>query len=178
MNNKKPISKRVRFEIFKRDLFTCQYCGAVPPKVVLECDHIKPRSKGGSNDSDNLITSCFDCNRGKSNIELERVSMSITDKHALLIERDTQLKEYQKLVRKFENRLRRQEKEIDKIYSEAFTYWNMKETFMQSSVRQFINELGVPEVKDAMIVACNRIHDEQEVLKYFCGICWAKIREL
>ena len=57
-------------------------------------------------------------------------------------------------------------------------YCDWIDTFMQSSVRQFINELGVPEVKDAMIVACNRIHDEQEVLKYFCGICWAKIREL
>ncbi len=59
------LSKRVRFEIFKRDSFTCQYCGNRPPEIVLEVDHIDPRSNGGSDDLINLITSCFDCNRGK-----------------------------------------------------------------------------------------------------------------
>lgn len=60
------LSKSKRFEIFKRDGFTCQYCGQRPPDVVLEVDHIDPRSKGGSDDELNLITACFDCNRGKS----------------------------------------------------------------------------------------------------------------
>jgi hypothetical protein len=60
------LSKKTRFEIFKRDGFTCQYCGQRPPEVVLEVDHIHPSSKGGSDDEINLITSCFDCNRGKS----------------------------------------------------------------------------------------------------------------
>jgi hypothetical protein len=60
------LSKSVRFEVFARDGFTCQYCGRRPPDVVLECDHIHPQSKGGKNDLTNLITSCFDCNRGKS----------------------------------------------------------------------------------------------------------------
>jgi hypothetical protein len=58
-------SKSLRFEVFARDAFTCQYCGARPPDVVLELDHIHPRSKGGGDDLTNLITSCFDCNRGK-----------------------------------------------------------------------------------------------------------------
>lgn len=60
------ISKRLRFEIFKRDGFTCQYCGTRPPDVVLEVDHIDPKSNGGGNDPINLLTSCFDCNRGKA----------------------------------------------------------------------------------------------------------------
>lgn len=60
------LSKSKRFEIFKRDGFTCQYCGMRPPDVVLEVDHIDPRSKGGSDDELNLITACFDCNRGKA----------------------------------------------------------------------------------------------------------------
>jgi hypothetical protein len=60
------ISKSLRFEVFARDEFTCQYCGKRPPAVVLECDHVFPRSKGGSDDSVNLITACEDCNRGKS----------------------------------------------------------------------------------------------------------------
>ena len=59
------ISKSVRFEIFARDGFTCQYCGRRPPEVVLEVDHIHPQSKGGTDDVINLTTSCYDCNRGK-----------------------------------------------------------------------------------------------------------------
>ncbi len=61
-----PVRKSVRFNVFARDGFTCQYCGKRPPEVVLECDHIHPQSKGGSDDEINLITSCADCNRGKS----------------------------------------------------------------------------------------------------------------
>ncbi len=60
------LSKSRRFEVFKRDGFTCQYCGSRPPDVVLEVDHIQPRSKGGDDDELNLITSCVECNRGKA----------------------------------------------------------------------------------------------------------------
>lgn len=63
--DRKPISKKLRFEIFKRDKFQCQYCGRTAPDVVLQVDHIDPVANGGSNDLINLITSCFDCNQGK-----------------------------------------------------------------------------------------------------------------
>lgn len=67
---RKTISKRVRFEVMKRDAFTCQYCGKSAPDVILHIDHIKPVSKGGNNGMLNLVTSCQSCNLGKSNIEL------------------------------------------------------------------------------------------------------------
>jgi hypothetical protein len=60
------ISKRVRFSIFQRDDFTCQYCGQRSPDVVLEVDHRHPRASGGTDDPSNLVTACCDCNRGKS----------------------------------------------------------------------------------------------------------------
>jgi len=63
---RKPLSKRLRFDIFERDKFCCQYCGRMPPDVMLEVDHIIPVSKGGTNDSENMRTSCCDCNRGKA----------------------------------------------------------------------------------------------------------------
>jgi hypothetical protein len=59
------ITKKNRFEVFKRDNFQCQYCGRDSPEIVLEIDHIEPKSKGGTDDIFNLITSCYDCNRGK-----------------------------------------------------------------------------------------------------------------
>lgn len=63
---RKSTGKRLRFEIFKRDNFTCQYCGAQPPDVVLVVDHIHPVSAGGTNDELNLITACETCNQGKA----------------------------------------------------------------------------------------------------------------
>ncbi len=71
MGERKGLSKKTRFEVFKRDHFKCQYCGKNAPDVILEVDHIKPVSKGGTNGILNLITSCFDCNRGKGKRELK-----------------------------------------------------------------------------------------------------------
>ena len=64
------ISKRTRFEVFKRDRFTCQYCGA--QGVPLECDHVFPISKGGSNEDDNLVAACVPCNRSKGAMTIEQ----------------------------------------------------------------------------------------------------------
>ena len=64
-NKRKPISKKIRFEVFKRDSFTCQYCGKSAPDVLLHIDHINPVAGGGDNDLLNLVTSCRDCNLGK-----------------------------------------------------------------------------------------------------------------
>lgn len=77
-NKREPISLKTRIEVFKRDSFTCQYCGRHAPEVVLEVDHIKPVTKGGTNDIMNLVTSCFECNRGKGKRELK--DSSVVDK--------------------------------------------------------------------------------------------------
>lgn len=55
--------KKIRTEIFKRDNYTCAYCGT--RGVRLECDHIVPASKGGGHEPSNLTTACFNCNRSK-----------------------------------------------------------------------------------------------------------------
>lgn len=47
MAKREPLSKGIRFEVFKRDNFTCQYCGAKAPDVILEVDHINPVKLGG-----------------------------------------------------------------------------------------------------------------------------------
>jgi hypothetical protein len=67
---RQPIKTSVRFEVFKRDSFTCQYCGRKAPDVVLQVDHITPVATGGENDILNLATSCRECNSGKSDKKL------------------------------------------------------------------------------------------------------------
>ncbi|WP_313266539.1 HNH endonuclease [Sphingobacterium sp.] len=84
MTQRKSLTKKTRFEVFKRDSFTCQYCGSKAPEVILEVDHIDPVNNGGSNEFLNLITSCFDCNRGKSKTKLS--DSTVLDKQRQQIE--------------------------------------------------------------------------------------------
>jgi tetratricopeptide (TPR) repeat protein len=60
------ISKSLRFDVFQRDNHTCQYCGRKAPDVELEVDHLVPVAQGGTDEFDNLMTSCKECNSGKS----------------------------------------------------------------------------------------------------------------
>lgn len=67
-----PSRLRLRFEILKRDNFTCQYCGRNPKEdsCKLMIDHIHPEIKGGKYLPNNLITSCEECNLGKGDVLL------------------------------------------------------------------------------------------------------------
>lgn len=93
-------SVRTRFEVFKRDDFTCQYCGRRSPDVVLEVDHIVPRANGGSDDPINLRTSCWECNHGKSDVPLGAVLTGEDphDRALLLLERERELEEYNRVL--------------------------------------------------------------------------------
>ncbi len=58
-----PRVKLTKREIFRRDHFTCQYCGQRPS--ILTIDHVLPRHRGGHHTWDNLVTACPSCNRRK-----------------------------------------------------------------------------------------------------------------
>lgn len=81
---RKAIGDKLRFEVFKRDQFKCQYCGKAAPDVILHVDHINPVSKGGDNDILNLVTSCMDCNSGKSDRLLS--DSTVLDKQRKMLE--------------------------------------------------------------------------------------------
>lgn len=72
---REAISLKTRFDVLKRDRFTCQYCGARPPKVEIRVDHINPVAKGGSSKLENLITACFECNAGKRDDEVTEFAL-------------------------------------------------------------------------------------------------------
>jgi hypothetical protein len=64
------LSARTRFAVLERDGFCCHYCGRAAPDVVLHVDHIVAKANGGTDDEDNLIAACVDCNLGKATKEL------------------------------------------------------------------------------------------------------------
>lgn len=171
------ITKKMRFDIFKRDCFTCQYCGGTPPKVVLEIDHIHPKSKGGDNKEDNYLTSCFDCNRGKSNRSLTNIPQTLKERTSVLKEKSTQMQEYNKFMSIIQ---KQKEKAIDRIcvpYEAKFPDYTLADIFKETTLSMFLNKLNEEEIIEAMQIACSRFNTSYNIVKYFCGICWTKIRE-
>jgi hypothetical protein len=59
-----PIDRQLRIEVYKRDNFSCVWCGH---NGRLELDHITPWSAGGPDTFDNLRTLCHWCNEYRSN---------------------------------------------------------------------------------------------------------------
>jgi len=62
------ITKERREAVYARDSHTCVYCGGTPDGsagAILTLDHVVARENGGSNASDNLVTSCRSCNSSK-----------------------------------------------------------------------------------------------------------------
>lgn len=60
-----------RRNIYRRDGYMCQYCGARPGSELLSIDHIVPRSRGGKSSWENCALACLSCNKRKANRSLE-----------------------------------------------------------------------------------------------------------
>jgi len=63
-----------------RDKYTCQYCSVVLSEKSLTVDHIIPKSKGGSDKWENLVSACKSCNLRKADKRPEEVGMKLLSK--------------------------------------------------------------------------------------------------
>lgn len=175
---RKALSKKTRFDVFKRDLFTCQYCGAHPPGVLLHVDHVIAIAAGGANDKDNLVTACEPCNAGKGARPLTAVPESLRAKAKRIAESEAQLLGYQAIM----------EGKRERIDDEV---WRVADALVPSaseigmgvhwlaSIRRFVSTLGLDETLEAAQIANDRFpynRGGQKTLRYFCGVCWNKIR--
>lgn len=179
MQKRKAITKKVRFDIFKRDGFCCAYCGRKPPKTTLEIDHIDPVFNGGDNSPENLITSCFDCNRGKGKCLLSSVPESLKQKAKRIKECELQLSEYRKIIDVQESRIK---SDVWDVVHELFGAGrNEIRTDWFKSIRQFNDILGRAETLNAAEITSYKVlhknFSDENHFKYFCGICWNKVKE-
>lgn len=72
--------RRVTFSrknLYRRDHYRCQYCGAKPPLHDLSIDHLLPRSRGGHSNWENCVLACLRCNRRKSNRTLRESGLNL-----------------------------------------------------------------------------------------------------
>ncbi len=66
-----------RRNIFKRDHFTCQYCGDQPGSEELTLDHVVPRARGGESRWDNCVLACVACNKRKADRTPQQAGMKL-----------------------------------------------------------------------------------------------------
>jgi len=69
----RPIVKLTRKEIFRRDLYTCQYCGRKTKNLTI--DHVIPRRLGGKTRWENVVAACARCNHLKGGHTPEQSGM-------------------------------------------------------------------------------------------------------
>lgn len=66
-----------RRNLYRRDQFTCQYCGAQPGSEELTIDHVIPRAHGGVSSWTNCVLACFDCNSRKADRMPQQARMNL-----------------------------------------------------------------------------------------------------
>lgn len=192
MAERSNISRRLRFEVLKRDGHTCRYCGASAPDVTLTVDHVVPVSLGGSDDPSNLVAACVDCNSGKG-------SSNPDDEFVRQVEEDAF--EWKRTVK---DALRREVKEYPAVvaaleqFDQAWLAWHhgddetatvARDSGWRKSVKTWLNVIAHGELEDAEFVALAAevvIELIPSAMKpgidnrwrYFCGCVWNRIRTL
>lgn len=194
------VPNRLRFEVFKRDGFTCVYCGARPPGVVLNADHVVPVVDGGPTDLANLVTACATCNNGKGPIPLE-VAAEVHTRTAAL----ERAREVAEIDAAFNDYLREQREvrkgAVDRLaayWNEAALrgYWHLSD-YGKASIGRFLGPMVEEEIMQAMDIAITRMPFPNidpkwsktgakwkaasdlidRRFRYFCGVCHNVLRE-
>lgn len=182
MAKRKAIPKSIRFEVFKRDSFTCQYCGRSAPDVLLEVDHIVPVSKGGTDDLLNLVTSCRDCNRGKS-AKLLSDSSAIKKQKAQLDELNEKREQMEMMIEWKKMLMEMVEEQASSIedYIYAISLCRLTDNG-RSYIKRLIGKYGYSEVYTATEISFDKYYkDDQRTLDITInkigGVCYNRQKQ-
>lgn len=177
---RKPISKRLRYEILKRDEYACRYCGVRVPDVVLTIDHVVPVTLGGTDDPSNLVACCKDCNAGKTSTSPSATVVEQATNDALRWSAAMQVAAG--LAMDEVGRVNAYVTAVD----DAWRRWAGDDDIISrpgdwaKSVRHwYAAGLPVELVTDAVDVAMsNRKVVHTDVWRYACGIAWKRIEKM
>lgn len=166
------VTKRTRFEVLRRDNYTCRYCRSTEEKLTI--DHVTPVALGGSDDPSNLVAACKDCNAGKSSASPDAVTVAEVNadalRHAELIQAA-----YAVIVERLDDGT----DYVDE-FAESYTYTPLPSGWRESVRRWF--EMGVPieMVVAASNKACgiDKSFQGDGRFRYMCAIVWSQVRDV
>jgi hypothetical protein len=160
---RKTIPKSIRFEVFKRDSFKCQYCGASAPDVLLQVDHIKAVSKGGTNDIINLITACSACNAGKSDTPLDQ-NLAVSKARNQLEQLQERREQLEMMMAWMEGLRDLKDEALEKIckyWHDLAPGWSVNDNG-RKSLQKWIRKFPIDEICRAMNIAAEQYLEFQE----------------
>jgi hypothetical protein len=172
------VGNRLRFEVLRRDRYTCRYCGAKAPDVELTVDHVTPIALGGRDEPSNLITACRTCNSGKS---------STSGDDEVVEEAGLKALAWKEAMRQVAEERVEQYADQSLVYRQFEELWNtwtyrgklipLPSTW-SVTIQKFL-DAGLTMVDfDALIsVAMHAPVPPRDTFRYFCGCCWHRIRE-
>ncbi len=175
---RKAIPKKIRFEVFKRDSFTCQYCGRKAPDIVLHIDHIEPVSKGGTNDILNLITSCQGCNSGKSARKL--TDNSVIEKQRVQLEGLQERKEQIEMMFQWQKSLMDLDDQVinqlSEFWSELVPGFSLNESG-KKGLNKLIKRFSLEEIMEAMRTSVKQYlnYENDEPTHESVEVTWKKV---
>jgi hypothetical protein len=166
------VSKRLRFEILRRDKNKCRYCGRSAPGVALAVDHVIPIALGGGDEPANLVTACQDCNGGKSSASPDATVVADVSQDAV---------RWSAAIRQAaeENRLH----DNTPVYEAVVSAWtSYRRNQIPADYRETIEQFLQAGLSAEDIVEMARVADAKPSVynrwAYFCGCCWTRIRTL
>lgn len=180
------VSKRVRYEVLRRDNHACRYCGATAPDVALTVDHVVPTSLGGSDDPRNLVAACRDCNSGKASVAPDSPLVADVERDALrwsaAIRRAAEIERKQRSDDSlFFGLFLRATGELaqanPRLELPAFDDAHLSD--WQRTITQF-RDVGLDHddlmfaIEKAM---ANRRLAEDQIWRYFCGVAWRMVED-
>jgi hypothetical protein len=177
---RKAISRRLRFEILRRDNNTCRYCHATDTPLTI--DHVIPVALGGTDEASNLVAACVDCNSGKTSSSPDAALVAQVDEDAMRWSAAMQF-----AAGMMQDQLREEwdyAAALDDEWSGWTCGYDKRPVPRPSNWRDSANawrKAGLPA--DLMVDAARRALGNTKVgpgdtWKYFCGIAWKRITKL
>lgn len=171
------ISRRLRFEILRRDGHRCRYCGAAAPDVTLTVDHVIPDTLGGGDDPTNLVTACTACNAGKSSIAPDQQLVADVDATAMLFAKAT---ERAAAIRRNDHQAATQ---LIDWFDTRWRDWTMpngeplpRDPNWRASIARFHEAgLNATDLDHLLSITMDSDITNGGAWRYLCGCCWREI---
>jgi hypothetical protein len=169
------VSKRLRFEILRRDNHTCYYCGRKPPEVEITIDHVLPQALGGADEASNLVAACRECNGGKTSIAPDSPLVARVDEDAI---------RWSAAIKAASEKASASHEAVSAYREEFRSAWAAHsqpaplDENWRSSVENFrVRGLPIEVLTDAVHKSMGARHILlQAKFKYLCGIAWNEVK--
>jgi HNH endonuclease len=176
------VSKRLRFEVLRRDNHACRYCGATAPDAKLTIDHVVPVALGGQDAPANLVAACTGCNSGKGSVPVGDPIVENVAQDALRWAQA--LKQAADLMVADTHERNNANGSFHCQWGESCLGWNGQEWPRPTDWCETLDSFrahGLPDVEIGSalwtMVGKQGLRPSDR-WRYFCGICWRKITRI